>query len=152
MSGLKVDLNLVQKYNVPGPRYTSYPPTTKFSGDLSWAQLADCIRDNNCGERAGALVHPQCGHVFRPHAGRRERASTFAHNMTSGYQRGRGLLSKIENAAPGLFFAGHYRDGIALGDSIVSGCNAADRVETGVDSFVSGQFSKTCEPELAAFL
>ena len=51
MSGLKVDLNLVQKYNVPGPRYTSYPPATKFSGDLSWAQIADCILENNYGER-----------------------------------------------------------------------------------------------------
>ena len=69
-----------------------------------------------------------------------------------GYQRYRGLMSKIEDAAPGLFFAGHYRDGISLGDSIVSGCNTADRVETFVDSSASEQFSKTCEPEIAAFL
>ena len=31
MSKLTVDLDLVQKYNVAGPRYTSYPPATKFS-------------------------------------------------------------------------------------------------------------------------
>ena len=31
MSELSVDLNLVRKYDVPGPRYTSYPPATRFS-------------------------------------------------------------------------------------------------------------------------
>jgi hypothetical protein len=30
---------------------------------------------------------------------------------------------------PGLFLAGHYRDGISISDSILSGCNVADRVE-----------------------
>jgi len=45
-----------------------------------------------------------------------------------GYGRYRGLMTEIEAAAPGLFFAGHYRDGISLGDSIVSGCNIAERV------------------------
>jgi hypothetical protein len=38
-------------------------------------------------------------------------------------------MSDIESKAPGLFFAGHYRDGVSLSDSIVSGCNIADRVE-----------------------
>ena len=36
MSMLKVDLDLVQKYNVAGPRYTSYPPATKFTEALTW--------------------------------------------------------------------------------------------------------------------
>jgi len=38
-----------------------------------------------------------------------------------GYGKYRQLLNEIEAAAPGLFFAGHYRDGVSLGDSIVSG-------------------------------
>jgi oxygen-dependent protoporphyrinogen oxidase len=46
-----------------------------------------------------------------------------------GYGRFRQLMTEIEAAAPNLFFAGHYRDGISLGDSIVSGCNMAERVE-----------------------
>jgi oxygen-dependent protoporphyrinogen oxidase len=46
-----------------------------------------------------------------------------------GYGRFRALMTDIEFHAPGLFFAGHYRDGISLGDSIVSGVNIADRVE-----------------------
>ncbi|HXT09958.1 MAG TPA: protoporphyrinogen oxidase [Candidatus Angelobacter sp.] len=47
-----------------------------------------------------------------------------------GYGRYRALMSDIEAKAPGLFLAGHYRDGISLSDSIVSGCNAVERVET----------------------
>jgi oxygen-independent coproporphyrinogen-3 oxidase len=51
MSTLKVDLDLVQKYNVAGPRYTSYPPATKFTEALTWPQLADRILENNKTER-----------------------------------------------------------------------------------------------------
>ncbi|HEY1662275.1 MAG TPA: oxygen-independent coproporphyrinogen III oxidase [Verrucomicrobiae bacterium] len=47
MSALNVNLDLVTKYNVPGPRYTSYPPATKFSSALSWPQLAEKISGNN---------------------------------------------------------------------------------------------------------
>lgn len=46
-----------------------------------------------------------------------------------GYGRHRAAMTEIEATVPGLFFAGHYRDGISLGDSIVSGCNIAERVE-----------------------
>ena len=45
-----------------------------------------------------------------------------------GYGKYRELLNDIENKAPNLFFAGHYRDGVSLGDSIVSGVNIAERV------------------------
>jgi oxygen-dependent protoporphyrinogen oxidase len=46
-----------------------------------------------------------------------------------GYGRYRALMNDIEAKAPGLFLAGHYRDGVSLSDSIVSGCNIADRVQ-----------------------
>ena len=45
-----------------------------------------------------------------------------------GYGRYRELMNEIENQAAGLFFAGHYRNGVSLGDTIVSGCNVAERV------------------------
>jgi len=51
MSTLKVDLDLVQKYNVAGPRYTSYPPATKFTEALTWPELAEKIIDNNKADR-----------------------------------------------------------------------------------------------------
>lgn len=47
MNTLQVDLDLVKKYNVAGPRYTSYPPATKFTGDISWSDLAGRIEANN---------------------------------------------------------------------------------------------------------
>ena len=45
-----------------------------------------------------------------------------------GYGRYREWMNETEDKAAGLFFAGHYRDGVSLGDSIVSGCNIAERV------------------------
>ncbi len=47
MKTLQVDLELVKKYNVPGPRYTSYPPATKFTEAIAWEQLAARIEENN---------------------------------------------------------------------------------------------------------
>jgi oxygen-independent coproporphyrinogen-3 oxidase len=51
MSRMHVDLALVQKYNVPGPRYTSYPPATKFHDRVTWPELAEEILANNRTER-----------------------------------------------------------------------------------------------------
>jgi oxygen-dependent protoporphyrinogen oxidase len=45
-----------------------------------------------------------------------------------GYGHFRARMTAIEQQAPGLRLAGSYRDGISLGDSIVSGANAAERV------------------------
>jgi oxygen-dependent protoporphyrinogen oxidase len=45
-----------------------------------------------------------------------------------GYSRYRELMGRIETKVPSLFFAGHYRDGVSLGDSILSGSNIAERV------------------------
>jgi oxygen-dependent protoporphyrinogen oxidase len=45
-----------------------------------------------------------------------------------GYGKIKELMNTVERSAPGFFFAGHFRDGIALGDSIVSGDNAAERI------------------------
>ena len=46
-----------------------------------------------------------------------------------GYGRYRELMAEVEAKAPGFFLAGHYRDGVSLSDSIVSGFNVADRGE-----------------------
>jgi len=53
MSLLRVNLDLVKKYNVPGPRYTSYPPATKFSEEVPKDRLLAGISASN--ERAGDL-------------------------------------------------------------------------------------------------
>ena len=46
-----------------------------------------------------------------------------------GYGKFKDVMNEIETKAPGLFFAGHFRDGVSLGDSIVSGVNIAERSE-----------------------
>src|SRR5438045_1728768 len=53
MSTLKVDLELIKKYDVAGPRYTSYPPATQFTKELSPEALREKIQANN--QRAGDL-------------------------------------------------------------------------------------------------
>jgi protoporphyrinogen/coproporphyrinogen III oxidase len=45
-----------------------------------------------------------------------------------GYGKFKDLFNEIELKTRGIFFAGHFRDGISLGDSIVSGDNAAERI------------------------
>ena len=59
-------------------------------------------------------------HHFWPHA---------IPQYNVGYGKYKDLMSELETQAAGLFLAGHYRDGISVGDSIVSGGNAAERVE-----------------------
>jgi oxygen-independent coproporphyrinogen-3 oxidase len=51
MSMLKVDLELVKKYNVPGPRYTSYPPATHFTNEIAPEAFVEEIRSNNQTDR-----------------------------------------------------------------------------------------------------
>lgn len=50
-----------------------------------------------------------------------------------GYGRFKSLLTELENQAPGLFVAGHFRDGVALSDSILTGLRNADRVRAFLD-------------------
>jgi oxygen-independent coproporphyrinogen III oxidase len=42
-----LDLDLIRKYSIPGPRYTSYPPATQFTTELSSLQLDDAIAADN---------------------------------------------------------------------------------------------------------
>lgn len=42
-----LDVDLIRKYSVPGPRYTSYPPATKFTDHVATLGLAEAIADDN---------------------------------------------------------------------------------------------------------
>jgi oxygen-dependent protoporphyrinogen oxidase len=46
-----------------------------------------------------------------------------------GYGQYLELMADLEKKAPALFLAGHFRDGVSLSDSIVSGCRIAERVQ-----------------------
>lgn len=56
-----------------------------------------------------------------------------------GYGRYRELMGQLEAEAPGLFLAGHFRDGVSLSDSLVSGCKVVERVE----SYLAGALQPT---------
>lgn len=51
MSQCEIDFALAQKYSVPGPRYTSYPPATCFNDKVSWKQIEQEVVANNHTER-----------------------------------------------------------------------------------------------------
>jgi hypothetical protein len=55
----------------------------------------------------------------------------------------------METQSPGLFFAGHYRDGISLSDSIVSGCNASDRAQFFVARSAAGLTMRAADLAIA---
>jgi oxygen-independent coproporphyrinogen-3 oxidase len=40
-------LDLIRKYSIPGPRYTSYPPATQFTAELPALRLAEAIAEDN---------------------------------------------------------------------------------------------------------
>jgi oxygen-independent coproporphyrinogen III oxidase len=42
-----VDLDLIRKYSIPGPRYTSYPPATQFTTELDTLDLDASIAADN---------------------------------------------------------------------------------------------------------
>ena len=54
---MKVDLDLIRKYNVPGPRYTSYPPATHFTDEVDKEALMESIRRNNETQRDLSLYY-----------------------------------------------------------------------------------------------
>jgi oxygen-independent coproporphyrinogen-3 oxidase len=57
-----LNLDLIRKYSIPGPRYTSYPPATKFTTDLDSLALDDAIAaDNRTGGPMSLYFHlPFC--------------------------------------------------------------------------------------------
>ena len=42
-----IDLELIRKYSIPGPRYTSYPPATKFVTDRAAIRIEDALAADN---------------------------------------------------------------------------------------------------------
>jgi oxygen-independent coproporphyrinogen-3 oxidase len=55
MKPLNVNLDLVRKYNQPGPRYTSYPTAPQFTEDFDRTRLAREIEENNRTDRPLSL-------------------------------------------------------------------------------------------------
>ena len=54
---MNVNLDLVRKYNQPGPRYTSYPPATRFADGFSVDGLFERLRRNNAEADNGLSLY-----------------------------------------------------------------------------------------------
>jgi oxygen-dependent protoporphyrinogen oxidase len=67
-----------------------------------------------------------------------------------GYGRHKELMNTTELNCPGLFIAGHFRDGVSLGDSLVSGHDTAGRIATFLQTQSSGPKSGDAKEKLAA--
>jgi oxygen-dependent protoporphyrinogen oxidase len=46
-----------------------------------------------------------------------------------GYGKHKDLFDRLEKDHSGLFFAGHYRNGISLSDSLLAGMDVAERID-----------------------
>ena len=55
-----------------------------------------------------------------------------------GYQKYIRHMEQIEADHAGIYFAGHYRDGISVANSILSGINVAERIETRTNTKAPG--------------
>jgi len=52
---MNIDLNLLKKYDVPGPRYTSYPPAPNFKESFTHEDFLTEIINSNYGENLSDL-------------------------------------------------------------------------------------------------
>lgn len=82
-------------------------------------------------EKLAALVHEDLHTLLGVRGGPAFQNVTLYPRAIPQYNIGHGKfkarLDEIEAQARGLFFAGHFRDGISLGDAIVSGCDRAEQ-------------------------
>ena len=67
-NALKVDLDLVKKYNVPAPRYTSYPTALQFREDIDAGEIVRVMREDVAatGNVVSLYIHiPFCKSLCR---------------------------------------------------------------------------------------
>jgi oxygen-dependent protoporphyrinogen oxidase len=128
IEGFKILGSIFSSSLFPNRAPAGYMTLTSYVGGERYAELASlpppelvALTCEDLRRLLGVKGKPTYQHVvFYPRA-------IPQYNL--GYGRYRELMTEIERQAPGLFLAGHYRDGISLSDSIVSGCDVAERVE-----------------------
>ena len=112
----------------PGRAPPGHVTLTTFVGGARRPELAALeagamvtLVQEELAELLGARGEPTFRHVVR--------WSRAIPQYVLGYERWLDLMAEIERANPGLFLAGSYRGGVALGDALGSGLEAAMRVE-----------------------
>ena len=128
IEGFKILGTIFSSSLFPNRAPAGYLTLTSYIGGERYPELASLPPQNLCNLTCADL-RVLLGVKDKP---------TFQHTVywpkaipqyNLGYSRFRDLITDIEAKAPGLFFAGHYRDGISLGDCIVSGVNIVERAE-----------------------
>jgi protoporphyrinogen/coproporphyrinogen III oxidase len=110
---------------------------TSYLGGCRSPELA--ARDSEAlAELTLADLRAILGVRARPVFSRVEIVRNAIPQYNTGYSRFKNLMSDIENKMPGAFFAGSFRDGISLANSIVAGDDAAARIA----DFVAEKISK----------
>ena len=51
-----IDIDLIKKYDKPGPRYTSYPTAPHFNDGFNDEQYLASIKENNSTENKNNIV------------------------------------------------------------------------------------------------
>ncbi len=127
IEGLKILGTIFSSALFPNRAPSGHHTLTTYVGGERYPELA-LLPENKLVELVGADLQKLLGVRGKP---------TFQHvvvypraipQYNVGYGRFKALMTKLEADAPGFFLAGHYRDGVSLSDSIVSGINVAERV------------------------
>lgn len=128
IEGFKILGTIFSSSLFPNRAPTGHHTLTSYIGGERYPELASLpperLYDVVCEDLRvllGVRGRPTFQHsVFYPHA---------IPQYNVGYGRFKELMNQVEASSPGFFIAGHFREGISLSDSIVSGINIADRVE-----------------------
>lgn len=63
-----------------------------------------------------------------------------------GYGRFKELMDRVETESPGFFLAGHFRHGVSLSDSLLSGLDTAERIHQFLDAGPSPSLPQSSPP------
>ena len=62
---MEMDPKIIEKYDKPGPRYTSYPPANQFREGFREEDYIDALRKSNDAEPAGISLYIHVPFCFR---------------------------------------------------------------------------------------
>lgn len=137
LDGFGVLVPEIEKYRVLGTLFSSslfpnrapagHVTLTSYVGGMRAPELAlrseeelAALTAEDLAELLGARGKPSFQHVMvYPRA---------IPQYVLGYGRFKDHMARMEKELPGLFFAGHYRNGISLADSILAGDDVAGRI------------------------
>ncbi|MCB1126134.1 MAG: protoporphyrinogen oxidase [Verrucomicrobiae bacterium] len=137
LDGFGVLVPEVERYRILGTLFSSSLfPNRAPAGHVALTSYVGGMRAPDLARRSEDELVALTDEDLRELLGVRGRP-TFRHVMVYpraipqyvlGYGRFKDHMDRLESDLPGLFFAGHYRNGISLADSILAGDDVARRI------------------------